>query len=65
MIKFSLCIFKSRNIELLENLKNGLILNMKLYIFIMLWSKTNLVGDMATVIGIFEQQFKQKVIDCG
>ena len=53
---------KSKNLELLENLKNGLILIVKLYIFIMFMDLCKYQkGKMATVIGIFEECFKKNI----
>ena len=52
---------KAKNLELLENLKNWF--NFKyeiIYFYNVYGPQIKLEGDMATVIGIFEDQFKNK-----
>ena len=52
---------KAKNLELLENLKNGLNFKFEiLYFYNVYGPKQISVGDMATVIGIFEHQYKNK-----
>ena len=57
----SLMHFQKRKIELLENLKKWFKFKFEIIYFYNVYGPRQIcVGDMATVIGIFEQQFKQK-----
>jgi UDP-glucose 4-epimerase len=52
---------KAKNIELLENLKKWFNFKFEIIYFYNVYGPRQIcVGDMATVIGIFEQQFNQK-----
>ena len=52
---------KSKNLELLENLKKWFNLKFEIIYFYNVYGKRQIcVGEMATVIGIFENQFKKK-----
>ncbi|WP_440652128.1 NAD-dependent epimerase/dehydratase family protein [Candidatus Pelagibacter sp. HIMB1542] len=52
---------KSRNIDLLENLKKWFNLKFEIIFFYNVYGPRQIkVGDMATVIGIFEDQYKKK-----
>ncbi len=52
---------KAKNIELLENLKKWFKFKFEIIYFYNVYGPRQIcVGDMATVIGIFEKQFKQK-----
>ena len=51
---------KSKNLELLENLKNWFNLNFEIIYFYNVYGKRQIeIGEMATVIGIFENQYKK------
>ena len=51
---------KSKNLELLENLKNWFNLKFEIVYFYNVYGKRQIeIGDMATVIGIFENQYKK------
>mgnify|MGYP001284586085 CR=1 FL=1 len=53
---------KSKNLEFLENLKKWFNLNYEIIYFYNVYGKRQIsTGKMATVIGIFEDQFKKKV----
>jgi UDP-glucose 4-epimerase len=52
---------KSRNLELLENLKNWFNFKYEIIYFYNVYGPRQIMsGDMATVIGIFEEQYKNK-----
>ena len=52
---------KSKNLELLENLKKWFNLKFEIIYFYNVYGKRQIcTGDMATVIGIFENQFKKR-----
>ena len=52
---------KSKNLELLENLKNWFNFRYEVIFFYNVYGPRQIkVGDMATVIGIFEEQFSKK-----
>src|SRR6056300_505512 len=52
---------KSKNLELLENLKKWFNFKFEIIFFYNVYGPRQItVGDMATVIGIFENQYKQK-----
>ena len=51
---------KSKNLELLENLKNWFNLKFEIVYFYNVYGKRQIeIGEMATVIGIFENQYKK------
>ena len=51
---------KSKNLELLENLKNWFNLSFEIIYFYNVYGKRQIeIGEMATVIGIFENQYKK------
>ena len=51
---------KSKNLELLENLKNWFNLKFEIVYFYNVYGKRQIeLGEMATVIGIFENQYKK------
>ena len=51
---------KAKNLELLENLKNGLIFRYEIIYFYNVYGPHQIKkGEMATVIGIFEDHFKR------
>ena len=53
---------KSKNLELLENLKKWFNLKFEVIYFYNVYGKRQIEkGDMATVIGIFENQYKKKI----
>ena len=53
---------KSKNLELLENLKKWFDLKYEIIFFYNVYGKRQIeTGDMATVIGIFENQYKKKI----
>jgi len=52
---------KSRNLELLENLKNWFKFKYEIIYFYNVYGPKQIkIGDMATVIGLFEEQYKNK-----
>lgn len=53
---------KSKNLEMLENLKKWFNLKYEIIYFYNVYGPNQIMeGDMATVIGIFENQFKKKI----
>ncbi len=53
---------KSKNLELLENLKKWFNLKYEIIYFYNVYGKRQIeTGDMATVIGIFQNQYKKKI----
>jgi len=53
---------KSKNLELLENLKKWFNLNFEIIYFYNVYGPRHIsTGEMATVVGIFENQFKKKI----
>ena len=55
---------KSKNLELLENLKNWFGFKFEIVYFYNVYGPKQIkFGEMATVIGIFEEQYKKKNVD--